>query len=171
MFTLVPRTTSTNTWHKHLYEAAKSVMLKWDEAKDWEGSGSPHLGVYVGNARRHWKERLKQARGMWECVRRLTRLPPIAKRTIVCGQLIPTLCYGCEAFEEPNEEMRRLARTWNRWVIGAWQGSNAAKVEALSEIDNLDEWFRKRKIRWAVSVYGRHLPALRHVAEKILLQR
>ena len=26
-------------------------------------------------------------------------------------------------------------------------------------------------IRWAASVYGRHLPALRHVAEKILRQR
>ena len=105
---LVPRTTSTNTWHKHLNDAAESVKLRWDEAKDWEGKHSPDLGVYIGNPRRHWKERLKKARGMWECVRRLTKLPPMAQRTIVCGQLIPILCYGCEAFDEPNEEMRRL---------------------------------------------------------------
>ena len=161
----------TTTWHEHLNAAAESVKLKWDEAKDWEGKDSPHLGVYIGNASRHWKERLKKARGAWECVRRLTRLPPIAKRTIVCGQLIPILCYGCEAFEQPNEEMRRLVRTWRRWVIGAWRGSSDLKVEALSGIDNPDKWFRKRKIRWAALVYGRHLPALRYIAEKILRQR
>ena len=67
--------------------------------------------------------------------------------------------------------MRRLAREWSRWVIGAWHGLNARKVEALSEIDNLDEFFRKHKIRWAASVYGRHLPKLRQVAENILQQR
>ena len=56
-------------------------------------------------------------------------------------------------------------------MVGAWAGSNALKVETLSGIDDLDEWFRKRKIRWAASVYGRYLPALRHIAEKILRQR
>ena len=56
-------------------------------------------------------------------------------------------------------------------MIGAWQGSNTRKVEALSGIDNLNEWFRKRKIRWAASMYGRHLPELRQVAERILQQR
>ena len=95
----------------------------------------------------------------------------MAKRTIVCGQLIHIPCYGCEAFDGPNEGMRRLVRAWSRWVIGAWQGSNAQKVQALSGIDNLDEWFRKRKIRWAASMYGRHLPEMRLVAEKILQQR
>ena len=169
--TLVPRTTRTNTWHEQLDKAAESVGLKWDKAKDWEGSDHPHLGVYIGNERRHWKERLKKARGMWECVRRLTRLPPMAKRTIVCGQLIPILCYGCEAFDRPNEEMRRLVRMWSRWVVGAWRGSNAQKIESLSGIDDLDEWFGKRRIRWAASVYGRHLPELRPIAEKILQQR
>ena len=93
------------------------------------------------------------------------------KRTIVCGQLIAILCYGCEAFDEPNEEMRTLVRAWSRWVVGAWQGSNAQKIEALSGIDNLDEWFRKRKVRWAASVYGRHLSELQPIAEKILQQR
>ena len=55
-------------------------------------------------------------------------------------------------------------------MVGAWQGSNAGKIEALSGIDNLDAWFRKCKIRCAVLVYGRYLPELRHVAEKILQQ-
>ena len=93
--TLVPRTTRTSTWQEHLDEAAESVMQKWDQTQDWEGKDSPHLGVYIGNERRHRRERLKKERGMWECVRRLTRLPPMAKRTMVCGQLIPIICYGC----------------------------------------------------------------------------
>ena len=112
--TLVSRTTQTSRWHEQLDKAAESVMFKWDKSKDWKGSDHTHLGVYIGNERRHWKDRLKKARGMWECVSRLTRLPPMTKRTIVCGQLIPILCYGCEAFDEPNEEMSRLVRAWSR---------------------------------------------------------
>ena len=67
--------------------------------------------------------------------------------------------------------MRRLARACSRSVLGAWQGSHVRKVEALSGMKNLDEWFRKCKIRWLASVYGRHLPELRHVAENILQQQ
>lgn len=76
---LVPMTTRTSTWHKQLEEAAETVKLKWDKAKNWEGKDSPHLGVYIGNESRHWTETLKKARGMWESVRRLTRLPPMSK--------------------------------------------------------------------------------------------
>ena len=167
----IPRSIKTTTWHRHLEEAGNTMKLKWDVGKDWEGRGEAHLGVYLGDARRHWKERLRKAKGAWECVRRLTKLPPKAKKTIVCGQLLPILCYGCEAFAEPNEEMRRLARTWSRWIVGAWSGSQAGCVEALSGVDCLDEIFWKRKIRWAASVYGRHLPALRQIAAKILEER
>ena len=56
-------------------------------------------------------------------------------------------------------------------MVGAGQGSHARKIEALSRMDNLDEWFRERKIRWVASAYGRYLPELRHVAKKILQQR
>lgn len=84
----------------------------------------------------------------------------MAKSTIVYGQLIPILCDGWEAFEDANKEITRLGKTWSRWVIGACQGANALMVEAVSGIDNLNEWFRNRKIRWAASVCGRHLPAL-----------
>ena len=64
--------------------------------------------------------------------------------------------------------MIRLARTWSRWVVGTWQGSNAERVAELSGIDQVELIFPKRKMRWAASVYGRHLPALRGVAQAIL---
>ena len=107
---------------------------------------------------------------LWQQVRRLTRLPPKAKKAIVCGQLIPVLCYGCEAFEKPKEDMVRLARQWARWVIGAWTGSSVEKVRALSGIEDLDALFRTKRVRWAASVYGRCLPALKGTAQKILDQ-
>ena len=163
--TLIPRSLKTARWHKTLKDASDTMKLKWDTTKDWEGKEGKHLGVYLNDERRHWRKRLQKARKAWAYVRRLTKLSPEGKRTIVCGQLLPILCYGCEVFEKPNEEMMRLARTWSRWVVGAWSGSNADKVAALSGIDNLCEIFRKRKIRWAASVYGRCLPLLREVAK------
>ena len=66
--------------------------------------------------------------------------------------------------------MIRLVRQWARWVIGTWAGSSVEKVEALSGIEDLGEFFRKKKIRWAASVYGRHLPILKDVAQRILSQ-
>ena len=126
------------------------------------------MGVYLKNEARHWRERIKKARFLWEQVRRLTRLPPKAKKAIVCGQLIPVLSYGCEAFEKPNEEMTRLARQWARWVVGAWSSSSIEKVRALSRVEDLAELFWKKKVRWAASVYGRYLPILKHRAQEIL---
>ena len=67
--------------------------------------------------------------------------------------------------------MTRLARTWSRWVVGAWQGSSAERVSELSGIDEVAQIFQKRRIRWAASVYGRHLPALRGIAKAILDER
>lgn len=68
--------------------------------------------------------------------------------------------------------MIRLVRQWSRWVIGAWVGSSVLKVEAQSGIEDLTEFFKKKKIRWAASVYGRHLPilGLRDTAQTILTQ-
>lgn len=87
----------------------------------------PHkvkLYTFTASRNRH----VKVAKG-------LTRLPPKAKM-IVCGQLIPVLCYGCEAFTKPNEEMARLGRQWARWVVGAWAGSSAERVEILSGVED-----------------------------------
>ena len=41
--------------------------------------------------------------------------------------LLP-IFYGCEAFQHPKEEMRRLSREWARWVVGAWRGSSNDRV-------------------------------------------
>ena len=166
--TIIPTSVKTSRWHEHLTEAGDSMKLKWDKSKDWEGKEGKHLGVYLGNERKHWTEPIRKAEGAWSQVCRLTRLPPAAKATIVRGQLIPILCYGCEAFDQPTEEMIRLVRKWTRWVVGAWAGSNADRVAALSRIEDQTEFFRKQKIRWAASMYGRHLPDLRAIVEKVI---
>lgn len=108
--------------------------------------------------RRYRRERIRKARGAWKQVKRLTRLPAKAKKAIICGQLYPTLYYGCEGFPRATEEMLRLSREWSGWVLGAWRGSATSKVEELSGVEDLQGTMRKRRIRWAVSVYARHLP-------------
>lgn len=134
---IIPARVTTRDWHASLEVASRGMRLSWDASKDWEGKEGKHLGVYLGDERSHWRERLKKARGMWEQVRRLTRLPPKAKKTIVCGQLYPVLYYGCAAYPEPNEEMVRLSRQWARWVVGAWSGSSVERVEVLSGVEDL----------------------------------
>lgn len=49
-------------------------------------------------------------------------------------------------------------------------GSSAEKMRTLSGIEDLTELFKKKRIRWAASVYGRCLPSLRDTAQKILDQ-
>ena len=66
--------------------------------------------------------------------------------------------------------MVRLGRQWARWVIGAWAGSSAERVEMLSGVEDIAQVVRKKKIRWAAPVYGRHLPILRETAQEILHQ-
>ena len=136
-------------WHQKLDCASEQMKLRRDKEKDWEGRAGKYLGVFLSDEKRHWKERTKKVRFLWQQVRRRTRLPPKAKKIIVCGQLIPVLCYGCEAFQKPNEEMIRLARQWARWVVGAWTRSSVGKVESLSGIEDLEELLRKKRIRWA----------------------
>ena len=53
-------------------------------------------------------------------------------------------------------------------MVGAYRGSNAAKVEELSGIMNLATAMRNKRIRWAASVYEMHLPELKEIAEVIL---
>ena len=52
--------------------------------------------------------------------------------------------------------------------MGAWSGSSVEKVELLSGVEDLRQVMRKRRIRWAASIYARNLPVLRETAEKIL---
>ena len=83
-------------------------------------------------------------------------------------QILPILTYGCELYPEASEQQRRLAMECQRWVVGAYRGSANEKVEFLTGISELERLMMCKRIRWAASVYGRHLPELREVAEPIL---
>lgn len=41
-------------------------------------------------------------------------------------------------------------------------------MEELGEVCDLDRAIQNKRVRWAASVYGRALPALRGIAEKVL---
>jgi len=75
--------------------------------------------------------------------------------------------YGCELYPNPSEQQQRLAAEIQRWVAGAYRGSNKAKVEWDTVLDLQMVLYNKR-ISWAASVYGRQLPELRQMAEEIL---
>jgi len=83
------------------------------------------------------------------------------KKQLVQRQLIPILVYGAELNQHPTESMRRLAREWQKWIVGAWRDSRADRVEALSRVGDLDTIIHNKRVRWAASVYGRALPILR----------
>ena len=98
-------------------------------------------------------------------VTRLTRLPPKEKAKILVGQLLPTLHCGAELHHTPWEEGERLVREMSRWAVGA---SSGERVEALTGIDQLQRQMLVKRVRWAASVYGRHIPILRKSVEGIL---
>lgn len=98
----------------------------------------------------------------------MSRLPALGKRVRVTQQLLPIITYGCELYPEPSEQQCRLAAEIHRWVVGAYRGSSTRKVEALTRISDLRSLMRNRRIRWATSVYGRHLPELTAKAAQIL---
>jgi len=151
-----------------LQEAGAEAGIKWDREKDWKGKHGKHLGVIMGDKRRHQKYRAQKARAAWELVRRLGKLTAIGKKKIVIQQILPILIYGCEVYPEPSEQQQRLSAECQRWVVGAYRGSNQEKVEGLTGISELGRMMMCKRIRWAASVYGRHLPELREVAEPIL---
>lgn len=123
------------------------MKLKWDHCKDWEGVRQKHLVVRIGDEKKHWREWERKAKGAWEHIRRLSRLPPRAKKQIVQGQLLPLLTYGVELHQNPTEPMRQLLREWQRCVVGAWRGSNADRVEELSGILDIDSIIRYQRVR------------------------
>jgi len=85
----------------------------------------------------------------------------------VTQQILPILTCDCELYPEPSEQQRRLAAGIQRWVVGAYRGSDREKVEELTGIAEVGRLMLCRRIRWAASVFGRHLPELREVAEPI----
>ena len=151
-----------------LEEAAKKRGVKWDHDKDWRGNGGKHLGVIMQDQRRHQKYRWKKTKAAWEVVKRLSKLPARGKRAILTQQLLLILTYGSELYPNPSEQQVPLAYEMYRWTLGAYPGSRKDKVQALIGLDGLDTIMRNKRIRWAASVYARHLPELREVAELIL---
>ena len=148
--------------------AAKEAGVRWDREKNWKGNKGRHLGVVMQDQRRHQKYRHQKAKAAWEIVKRLNKLPARGKRAILTQQLLPILTYGSELYHEPSEQQRRLAYDMYRWTIGAYPGSRKDKVHALVGLEGIDQIMRNKRIRWAASVYGRHMPELRCIAEPIL---
>jgi len=120
------------------------------------------------NSRRHWKFRTSRATAAFDAIRRLTRLPPQAKRKVAIGQILPMLTYGSELHCQPSEEGSRFAARVGRWVVMGYGGSSRGKISDLSGIDALKEITRRKRIRCAASVYARNEEELRPRAERIL---
>jgi len=151
-----------------LTAAAEAAGVRWDHDKDWRGNRGKHLGVVMQDQRRHQKYRSQKAKAAWEVVRRLSRMPAEGKRKILTQQLLPILTYRCELYPDPSEQQRRLANELYRWVVGAYPGSRADKVQALVGLQDIGVIMLNKRIRWAASVYARHMPELRAIAEPIL---
>ena len=118
--------------------------------------------------KKHQKYRPQRTRAAWGMIKRLTRLPPRETAKLVVGQLLPMLLYGAELHDSPWEEGAWLAREMSRWVVGAYRGSSGERIETVTGIEQLERQIIVKKVRWAVSVYGRHIPVLRKRAEEIL---
>jgi len=132
-----------------LEAVAGKYRLQWDRSKDW--TDSVRLGVNL-KRNRHNKFRTNKTRAMFNVLKRLTRLPPAAKRKVAIG---PTLTYGCELHTTP-EEGKWLADEILRWVGMGYRGSRAQKVSEVVVVERLDELMRRKRVRWAASVYGRN---------------
>ena len=150
---------------KCLGEAAESMGMEWDKDKEWKDG--IHLGVNL-NRRKHQKYRTQKTRAVWGMIRSLTRLLPREKAKVVVGQLLPMLLYGAELHDTPWEEGARLVGEMSRWAVGGYRGSSRERIEALTGIVQLERQMVVKKVRWAGSVYGRHIPVLRRRAEGIL---
>ena len=85
----------------------------------------------------------------------------VGKRKIAVQQILPILTYGCELYPEPSEQQHRLAAELQTWVVGAYRGSNAMKVKELTGIADLPRLMQNKRIRWAATIYGRHMPEKR----------
>jgi len=141
-----------------LQKAGSQYRLQWDRSKDWKNR--VHLGVNL-NRGRYWKFRVGRTLAAFNAIKGLTKLPPEAKRKVVIGQLLPTFMYGSELHSELTEQGTRLAATMARWLAMGYKGSSRRKIEDITGIEALEVLTRRKRTRWAASVYGRHEPKLR----------
>jgi len=95
-----------------------------NKEKNWRGNKGRHLGVMMGDQRRHQN-----------------RLPAVGKRKIAVQQILPILTYSCELYPEPSEQQHRLAAELQRWVVGAME------VEELTGIADLWRLMQNKRIR------------------------
>jgi len=54
------------------------------------------------------------------------------------------------------------------WMVGAYPESRADKVHALVGLNDVGVIMQNQRVRWAASVYARHLPELWEIAKPIL---
>jgi len=148
-----------------LEETPSKYRMKWDRTKDWKNV--VHLRVNL-DGRKHWKFRTGRAEAEFNLIRKLSRLPPEAKRKIVIRQLLPILTYGSELHNTPPEESSRLAAKWARWVAMGYQGSSR-KISDITGMNQFEELTYRKRVRWAAGVYARNEPELRQRAERILM--
>ena len=120
-------------------EAARTYTRdQMGQVKGLERTEGRHLGVVMQDQQRHQKYWTQKAKTDWEIVRRLGRLPARGERKIVAQQPLPTLTYGCELYPTPSEQQRKLASEMYRWVVGAYKGSRADKVQELCGLNDVE---------------------------------
>jgi len=54
---------------KALQGAAEAAGIRWDKEKNWKGQQGKHLGVIMGNKKKHQKYRAQKARAAWEMMK------------------------------------------------------------------------------------------------------
>ena len=93
----------------------------------------------------------------FQLIRRLSRLPPREKKKLVVSQLLPRMTYGAELHNTPSKKVEIYAAEWNRCIVGEWRGSSTERVADIAGIAELEEAMKRKKIRWAASIYERGL--------------
>ena len=136
--------------------AAEEFKLQWDHTKDCKNV--THLGVNL-DGKKHRRYREAKARTAFPLVRGLTRLPPRENKKIIVSQVLPVLINGSpRAVQESGTRLSRMGKM-------AWRGSRVADIAGVAE---LDVAMKSKRVRWAVSVYDRAIPALKEVSEQVL---
>ena len=59
------------------------------------------------------------------------------KAQLIVSQILLTLTYRCELHNQSWEEGEGLLLGYNRWVAGAWRGSDRERVAGITGIERL----------------------------------
>lgn len=80
--------------------------------------------------------------------------------------MLPILMYDSELYPHPTTPGKRMCKMGN----GSLGGSNEKKVAEIRGIRELEEAMRRKRTRWAASVYSHRLLELREVVGEILAE-